>query len=226
MVTLLNNEMYIGEAFNSGGYWDERNMKEVLLYIDKSRNILEIGAHCGTSTLFYAKNTDKLIYAFEPQQQMYDLLIENIKQNSLEDRIQTYNTALFSYNGEINMNPIQDEVLYNYGGQSLGHKGELVPCVTLDSLELDDVGFIHCDAQGAENFIFSMGKEFLRKHRPTIYFENNQDIDPELYKGVVDGFPNESKHASFNLIKFCMEELGYKQYVRRFSGGDDLLIPS
>ena len=41
-------------------------------------------------------------------------------------------------------------------------------------MELDDIGYIHCDAQGAENFIFSKGMETIRKYRPVILYENNE----------------------------------------------------
>lgn len=30
-------------------------------------------------------------------------------------------------------------------------------------MSLDNIGYIHCDAQGAENFIFSKGLETIKK---------------------------------------------------------------
>ena len=41
-------------------------------------------------------------------------------------------------------------------------------------MKLDDIGYIHCDAQGAENFIFSNGLETLIKYKPVILYENNE----------------------------------------------------
>ncbi len=34
--------------------------------------------------------------------------------------------------------------------------------ITLDDIVLDDIGLIHCDAQGAENFIFSKGIDKIK----------------------------------------------------------------
>jgi hypothetical protein len=44
----------------------------------------------------------------------------------------------------------------------------------LDDLDLENIGYIHCDAQGAEPFIFSCGKQFIKKHRPIILYEDSE----------------------------------------------------
>lgn len=52
--------------------------------------------------------------------------------------------------------------------------GEQVTTITLDSMNHNNVGFIHCDAQGAEEHIFSRGKELIKKEKPVIFYENNR----------------------------------------------------
>ena len=42
------------------------------------------------------------------------------------------------------------------------------------NMKLDNIGYIHCDAQGSENFIFSKALETIKKYRPVIYYENNE----------------------------------------------------
>lgn len=44
-------------------------------------------------------------------------------------------------------------------------------------MNLDNIGFIHCDAQGAENFIFSKALDTINKYRPVILYENNECLE-------------------------------------------------
>ena len=59
----------------------------------------------------------------------------------------------------------------NFGGIGLGD-GENIKLTTIDNMNLDDICYIHCDAQGSENFIFSKGIETIKKYRPVILYEN------------------------------------------------------
>jgi hypothetical protein len=96
-------------------------------------------------------------------------------------------------------------------------------------MNLDDVGFIHCDAQGAENFIFSKGIETITKYRPVILFEDNANIEvygKPLYDIVCKSYPEYSENSLFDIKKYCMETLNYSSFIEKFNGGfDTLLIP-
>ena len=107
-ITLYSNEIYIGEKFENGNYWDEDTLCKMKEYIDPTRNILEIGGHCGTSTIIYSSflDEDKKIFVYEPQKKMYELLVENINQNNLQNKIIPYNLGVFCYSGEGIMNDI------------------------------------------------------------------------------------------------------------------------
>ena len=60
-----------------------------------------------------------------------------------------------SAGGENNLN-------CNFGGIGLGDDGENIKLTTIDNMNLCDIGYIHCDAQGSENFIFSKGIETIK----------------------------------------------------------------
>ncbi|NDB83541.1 MAG: FkbM family methyltransferase, partial [Alphaproteobacteria bacterium] len=183
-ITLLRNEIYIGDTFRNGGYWDEDTLMKLKPYINPERNILEIGGHCGTSTIVYSSFlNNKKVFVYEPQKRMYQLLVHNINQNQLQDKIIPFNLGVFCYEGTGKMNSIDmdggggivekrynEEKNYgcNFGGIGLGRDGEAIHLTTIDSMNLEDIGFIHCDAQGAENFIFSRGLDTISKHRPVI----------------------------------------------------------
>ena len=85
-----------------GKYWDEDTLCYLRDFVINKGNILEIGGHSGTSTLFYSKYFDN-VSVFEPQKKMYNLLCQNMEDNHREN-VSIYNKALFCYNGKINMN--------------------------------------------------------------------------------------------------------------------------
>jgi hypothetical protein len=114
----------------------------------------------------------------------------------------------------------------NFGGISLGKDGEDIEVVTIDSMCLDNLGFIHCDAQGSEPFIMFGGQKTIRENRPVILYENSKFYEDYLYKKVSESYPNFSEEGKFDIKKFCMEELNYSSFIDRCQGGiDTLLIP-
>ena len=104
--------------------------------------------------------------------------------------------------------------------------GELINLTTIDNMNLYDIGYIHCDVQGSENFIFSKGLETIEKYRPVILYENNQLYGKYLYDNVCKSYANYKKESVFDIKKYCMEKLNYSKFIDKFNGGiDTLLIP-
>ena len=243
LVTLYKNERYIGEEFKAGKYWEEDTLLKLKEYINPCRDILEIGGHCGTSSIVYSSflNNDKKVFVYEPQCNMYDLLVRNIEQNNLQNKIIPNNLGVFCYEGTGKMNDIdldgggglvlkryneESNLECNFGGIGLGKNGEVVYLTTIDDMKMDDIGFIHCDAQGSENFIFSKAIETITKYRPVIFYENNKEYARYLYDSVCNSYPNYKEESLFDVKKFCLEKLNYSKYIDKFNGGiDTLLIP-
>ena len=114
----------------------------------------------------------------------------------------------------------------NFGGVCLGNGGEIIKLVTIDSMNLDNIGFIHCDAQGSESFIFSRALETIKKNRPVILYENNKEYAQYLYNNVYKNYMCWREEATFDLKKYCMEKLNYSKCIDKFNGSiDTLLIP-
>jgi hypothetical protein len=93
----------------------------------------------------------------------------------------------------------------NFGGIGLGKDGEKVKVITIDSMNLENLGYIHLDAQGAEPFILHGGRETIRKFRPLIYFEDNSKHCPFLFKNVCKAYPEHNEESQFDVVRFCME---------------------
>jgi FkbM family methyltransferase len=243
LITLYKNDVIIGQDFKNGGYWDIDTLFTLREYIDPRRNILEIGGHCGTSSIVYSSFLDdkQQLYVYEPQRNMYNLLVKNINQNNLQNKIIPYNLGVFCFEGKGKMNNIdldggggvvvkryneENHLDCNFGGITLGDDGENCNLTTIDNMKLDDIGYIHCDAQGSENFIFSKGIETIKKYRPVILYENNELYGTYLYDNVCKSYPNYKDESKFDIKKYCMEQLNYSKFIDRFNNGiDTLLIP-
>ena len=243
LITLYKNETFIINDFRRGSYWDIETLHMLKEYINPNRNILEIGGHCGTSSVIYSSflSDKNKLYVYEPQFNMYNLLVKNINQNNLQNKIIPFNSGVFCYNGEGRMNGIdldggggvvskryneESNLKCNFGGICLGSGGESIKLTTIDSMDLDDIGFIHCDAQGSETFIFSRAMETIKKYRPVILYENNKEYGKYLYNNVCKNYPEWKEEAKFDLKKYCMETLNYSKCIDRFNNSiDTLLIP-
>lgn len=263
LISIFRTDWIINHGFERGLYWNENNFLNLKQYINPSKNILEIGGHVGTDSILYAQvlDDDKKIFVFEPQREIYKLLEKNIIQNNLQEKIIPFNKGVFSYTGTGEMNkfvvdgdrgsviernydssttPCISDVYendnhqpINIAGLPLGKGGESIELITIDEMRLDDIGFIHCDAQGSENFIFYSGKETIRKNRPVIYFEDNTrstNRESQTLCNVVNNsyIGNNSinlKASQFDLVDYCFNELKYSQIIR-MSPTDILLIPS
>lgn len=240
-ISLYGNEFFIGGEFNKGEYWDEDTLIELKKYIDPGKNILEIGAHCGTSSIVYSSflNDDSKCYVFEPQKKIFDLLELNINQNNLQGKVKCFNKGVFCYAGLGNMNDVdldggggnierrfaeESNLPCNFGGTALGRLGEQVELTTVDDMDIDNIGFIHCDAQGSESFIFSKAINTIKKHRPIIFFENNKMYGSHLYRNVCEAYPEFIKERDFDIAAFCMNELAYSSFTDRFNDSNDVLL--
>jgi len=245
-ITLYQNEYYIGSSFRQNIYWDEDTLLKLKQYIDPNRNILEIGGHCGTSTIVYSSFLNKgKINVYEPQNNLYKLLLKNIEQNNLQNKIRPFNSGVFCFNGIGNMHDIdidgcggnvtkryneEIDAGCNFGGICLGKEGEPIKLTTVDSMKLENVGFIHCDAQGSEPFIFSKSLETIKRDRPVIFYENIE-FETELasklmFQNICNQYPQYSEESMFDIKKYCTETLNYSECIEKFNGGiDTLLIP-
>ena len=90
-------------------YWEKNNIKFKHVYFSiykvfeeedykflnvKNKNILDIGAFVGDSPIYFILKGAKKVYAIEPHPDVYNEMLENIKLNSMEDKIIFSNISL------------------------------------------------------------------------------------------------------------------------------------
>ena len=175
----IHENDYIISGWLRGFHVFEHNLINKYLqgYIKNFKYIVDAGANIGCHTISYAGfNPSAIIYAFEPQKDLYDILECNKKINYASNVV-CINKALGHDNAFINMNPpLQDSDGVNFGGTSIGQGGEPTEMITLDSLDLPGLDFIKMDIQGAEGLLVKGGRKTIDKYSPVILFEHDDTI--------------------------------------------------
>ena len=202
---VYENDMEIVSSFRIGKVYEEDFILQSLAkFIEKSKYVLDIGAHVGSHCITYCKiNPNLEIMAFEPQTKVFELLNRNIINNHLTKNIHAYNVcvghknmrAMLSINATDSPNP-NNQVTYggdikeNLGGVGLGVGGEECSMISIDSLNLEGCDFMKVDVEGFEPLVFLGGINTIDKFKPVICFEkNNKDISKEMYNKLDISLP-------------------------------------
>jgi FkbM family methyltransferase len=131
----------------------------------KDRVILDVGAYIGDSALIFEEYTTNKIYAFEPQPENYNMMLETIKLNNAK-RIVPVNLGL----GE------KEETL-GISGSSSGSRIDpdslcKVKITTLDnwvkSEGIENIGMIKVDVEGFEMPFLKGAQETIKTHAPVL----------------------------------------------------------
>jgi FkbM family methyltransferase len=137
--------------------------------VEKGDIVIDIGAHIGAFSIL-AGSRGAYVYSFEPEKECYKLLRENIKLNSLNNKIKCFNLAVDSERG------IDYLFLHrNLVGHSLFNKliaNSIVGKQKIKKITLEDVfisnkisvcNFLKLDCEGAEYDILSSSTKILNK---------------------------------------------------------------
>lgn len=138
------------------------------------RNVVDIGSHIGTFTLYaaaHAKNAR--IAAVEPEPSNVEVLRKNIAVNKLENRVTVYPAAMADRDGTMTLHVTYDKSasgghsLYDYTGTG---KAVEIPTLSLQTLftkqGIEKCEFLKIDCEGAEYaMLFSAPDELLKKVR-------------------------------------------------------------
>lgn len=154
-------------------------------FCSKDKIMLDIGAHTGTYSINLSTYC-KEIYAFEPQKMTYYALCGSIALSNIKN-VNCINKGLGSIQqcGKQQLHIIS----LDGGGSTLkltDNMNEIdsedIEVITLDSMNIKDIGFIKIDVEGNELNVLKSGIETLKNSNyPKILFEMNE-TDHELMK--------------------------------------------
>lgn len=169
-----------------GDYSDED-----LEYI-QNKDIIDAGAYIGDSSLAFTELTSANVHAFEPFEESYNKMLENIKLNDVNN-IVPVKASLSDKNGEDKIYLSGDNVQGITSDEKVRRydKSFTVKTMTLDTYVQENdlnVGFIKVDVEGAEQRLLRGAIETIKSQKPililSIYHNPNDffEIKPWIEK--------------------------------------------
>lgn len=166
-VTLLGNP-------SEGGVSEPHFLELIDCLLKSHSNVLDIGANHGTHAMAMANICKQgQVYAFEPQNFMFQILTLNVEINQISN-IKLYNLAVGLSTGEIlyleSINTNRKQV--NSGNTRVQTYPSIHRSITiaLDDLRFPKIDFVKMDIQGFELFAFKGMQRTLLENRPFIFF--------------------------------------------------------
>ena len=204
---LFKKDTGVSTWLREGKIWEE-----VLHDIIKDINlegtvIVDIGANLGAHTLEFADKVGNTgcVYAFEPQRIVYYQLCTNIFINGY-DNIYAFNKALSDKNG---ITHIEEQDFYfngtlNIGNTHIMNHGKPVEEMKLDDFNLNNVSLIKIDVQGYEPFVLKGSIETIKRNKPIILIEIEDEHLSMFNKSSSDiiSFLNDCSYVIFNVNNF------------------------
>lgn len=142
--------------------------------------LLDVGANTGLYGLVFASrddfNSDKKVFAFEPQKRQAEILRNTVLENHWQHQFFVHELALSNVDGEAWINNESD---VSTGGSLVktqgSHSVELVKLATLDNFcaknKVVSIDLIKIDVEGHEFELLMGGKLTIEEHTPLIYIE-------------------------------------------------------
>lgn len=155
----------------------------------KDKVVIDVGAYCGESAIYFALQGAMKVIALEPDRENYKIALRNIRENGLEDKIVLLNKALAPKEGTIsfykyvhssianstdpdNMDKLNDKIVI-----------EQVEAITLDQLIGDEkIGLLKLDCEGCEYSVLNSFSGYDKIENIILEYHNGLQNLPDLLK--------------------------------------------
>jgi len=171
-----DNDLYIGRCLHQTGLYSEEEIQLWDQIIRPGWHVIDVGANLGAHTVWFAKAVGKSgqVYAFEPQRQMYQMLLGNLALNEITNT-NVMLAAVGDDNRVTRVRPIDYAAETNFGGVFVEcDAGPEVPLVKIDSLGIARADFIKVDVEGMEAAVLRGAMQTIVRCNPVLYLENDR----------------------------------------------------
>lgn len=166
----------ISDHLRQTGQWEDALIARAKTYLRPDSNCLDIGANLGVWTVELSRATSGIVYAFEPQLEVFLQLCGNLFLNKCNN-VKPMQCALGGPSELGKKVTMFTPDIHNNGFTYISDTpptSELaaVNIMTLDSLSLPRIDFIKLDVEGYEEAVLRGGEQLLKSCRPVIFFES------------------------------------------------------
>jgi len=185
----LDTDQYIGACIERFGEYSE-NEVEIFRQLLRPRNVVvEAGANIGTHTVPLSKivGSEGLVWAFEPQPHIFNVLCGNLALNDCFN-VRPIASGLAAEDSTMSRPMMDYSSSNNFGGVSLKTfgNGPGVPVVALDKLDIKVLHLLKADVEGMEAEVLRGGRETILRCRPYLYLEDDRVEKSEALRVLLD----------------------------------------
>lgn len=171
-------DMFVGKSLKLYGEFSQGEAYMFEQLVRPGDCVVEVGANIGSHTVHLAQlvGNDGIVWAFEPQRLVFQILAGNMAINSLIN-VRCEQKCVSDTPGKVNVPVLDASKVNNWGGLSLVNteEGEPVEMITLDSLGLSRCDFLKIDVEGMELKVLKGGTGVIDDFRPIIYAEAEEN---------------------------------------------------
>lgn len=150
--------------------------------------VLDVGAYTGIFSIIAAKRGAKVI-AFEPMPANHWRLGVNVKRNKV--RVEALSVAASNHSGSVTLHYNPNVPLTTGASLEPGiakhSDGIVVKCITIDSLDLENVAAIKIDVERHEPCVIRGAMQTIERDRPTLLVET---LDGDMRAVVLNLLPS------------------------------------
>ena len=204
----INMSYKVGQNFSNIHSYEllfNKYMKDIDI---TDKNILDIGACYGDTSIFLATKTKQIVYSFEPVKKTYNFLLETIELNEnkniipfnlgISNHIGNSQIYIPTYQGGIDLTSASISNTFNKENAII----ENISLTTVDNFVKEkniEVGFIKVDIEGEEQKFLEGAKNTIIKQRPymviSIYHNESDFFD---IKPIIESY---NADYGFKIVK-------------------------
>jgi FkbM family methyltransferase len=198
---IIDSDQVVSRSLFLYGEWAQDELALLCQLIPASACVLDVGAFIGTHTIAFSQfvGSDGKVYAFEPRQEIYGVLRENISLNTASN-VTAFHMGLAENAHTLCLSRIDTAKLENFGSLSLLENQSPnfdtyeVKISTVDDLDFAKIDLIKLDVEGMERRVLEGAVKSIARHRPIIFCECN------------------SLSSGAELLEFCADQ-HYNAYI-------------
>jgi FkbM family methyltransferase len=155
-------------------FFEASELNIVRQFIPENTVYVDIGANIGNHLIFFGLFTSsKKIYGFEPNSEIFPILVENVKLNNLEQKTILKQVAIGSEKskGKLVGSSDKTHIAYTDKGVCVCETGNILP---LDLVVEEKIGFMKIDVEGMELDVVKGSLNRISSDKPIIFIESDK----------------------------------------------------
>jgi len=156
----------------NGKIWEKKLFDIYSNLLNETDIVIDVGAYIGSHTLPFAKCCSKgLVYAFEPNKELYRTVSHNIELN-LINNVRLYDVGVSSKSG-YNILYEREDGTSRISKRNIKGNPTKIECVALDNFlpHINKCKLLKIDVEGHEFTVLEGAKHLIKKTKPNIMIE-------------------------------------------------------